>query len=51
MAVKKNPGIINYEQLAFQHPTPFSARFLSQELLEGMIIKYEAEMWSSKAKR
>jgi len=25
MAVKKNPGIINYEQLAFQHPTPFCA--------------------------
>lgn len=22
-----------------------------QELLEGMIIKYEAERWSSKAKR
>ena len=30
---------------------PEEERRIIQELLEGMIIKYEAERWSSKAKR
>ena len=30
---------------------PEQERKIIQELLEGMIIKYEAERWSSKAKR
>jgi hypothetical protein len=30
---------------------PSEEQRITQELLEGMIIKYEAERWSSKAKR
>ncbi len=30
---------------------PDEEKRIVQELLEGMIIKYEAERWSSKAKR
>ena len=30
---------------------PSEERRIIQELLEGMIIKYEAERWSLKAKR
>jgi len=41
MAVKKNPGIINYEQLAFQHPTPFSIEQLDTwKKTKGLCFAY-----------